>query len=299
MLASRTETVVLNHLALNIRHWGHAQAPALFMLHGWMDSSASFRFLVEALQADWHVIAPDWRGFGDSAWERGSYYAPDYLADLDALLEHFSPDRPVRLVGHSMGAMVAGLYAGIRPERVQALALVEGFGLAETRPEEAPGRYARWLKERRQTPAFAPLVSIDAVAGKLIERNPRLAADRAQWLAAALTRVDAEGRLVYRADPCHKMVNPVLYRLQEAQACWRRIACPVLWVFGGDMWDHPMARGVFDTLDIRRACFARLHEVTVPDAGHMIQWEQPEALARELENFLLGPAQAITPRAAD
>ncbi|TDR77896.1 alpha/beta fold hydrolase [Paludibacterium purpuratum] len=270
----------------HLRQWGNEQAPLLVLLHGWMDSSATFQFLVEALRQEWHVVAPDWRGFGDSDWNRDSYYPADYLADLDALLEHLSPHRPVFVVGHSMGAMVAGLYAGIRPERVRALALVEGFGLPDSKPDEAPGRYARWLKENRQPPAFLPLPSLEAVAAKLLERNPRLRPDRALWLAEQLTRFDAaSGQWVYRADPCHKMVNPILYRLREAQACWRRIACPVQWVMGGDMWDHPMARGVFDTLDSRRACFAKLSEVTVADAGHMIQWEQPEALAQALETF--------------
>jgi pimeloyl-ACP methyl ester carboxylesterase len=284
-LPSRSETVILRQHRYHVRHWGAEGAPRLFMLHGWMDSSATFQFLVDALGGDWHVIAPDWRGFGDSEWNRGSYYFPDYLADLDALLQHYAPDAPVTLMGHSMGAMIAGLYAGVRPERLARLVCVEGFGLAATRPEEAPGRYARWLREQHNTPGYQPLGTLDEVAARLIERNPRLDAARARFLAAALTH-ERDGALCYRADPRHKMVNPVLYRLEEAKACWRRIACPVLWVIGGDMWDHPMAKGVFATLDERRACFARLSEVTVPEAGHMIQWEQPERLAEAVRPFL-------------
>ncbi|EEG07708.1 alpha/beta fold hydrolase [Pseudogulbenkiania ferrooxidans] len=285
LLTSRSETVILRQHRYHVRHWGADGAPRLFMLHGWMDSSATFQFLVDALGDGWHVIAPDWRGFGDSEWNRGSYYFPDYLADLDALLQHYSPDTPVTLIGHSMGAMIAGLYAGVRPERLTRLVCVEGFGLAATRPEEAPGRYARWLREQHTMPGYQPLGTLDDVAARLAERNPRLDSARARFLAAALTH-EIDGTLRYRADPRHKMVNPVLYRLEEAKACWRRIACPVLWVIGGDMWDHPMAKGVFATLDERRACFARLSEVTVPEAGHMIQWEQPERLAEALRPFL-------------
>lgn len=287
MPLSHSEFITLRQRKVHLRHWGAGSAPLLVLLHGWMDSSATFQFMVDAFQQDWHVIAPDWRGFGDSQWNDGAYYSPDYLADLDALLEHLSPTQPLRLAGHSMGAMVAGLYAGIRPERIRALALIEGFGLADSRAQEAPGRSARWLREMRQAPVFAPLAGLESVAAKLIERNPRLPAERADWLAQQLTVTDDTGVLRYRADPRHKMVNPVLYRLQEAQACWRKIVCPVLWVIGGDMWDHPMAKGVFDTLDSRRACFARLQEVTIADAGHMVQWEQPERLAEALEAFLL------------
>jgi len=282
---SRSEFLTVNGRRYHLRRWSNAEAPLLVMLHGWMDCSATFQFLVDALGDGWQVAAPDWRGFGLSQWNDGSYYAPDYQVDLDDLLEQLSPNAPVRLIGHSMGAMIAGLYAGIRPERVAKLALVEGFGLTETRPAEAPGRYARWLRESRQESAYSPLASLDEVAVKLVERNPGMSADRARWMAEQLTEPRSNG-LVYRADPRHKMVNPVLYRLEEAKACWRRIACPVQWVIGGRMWDHPMARGVFDTLDERRACFADLREVTIAGAGHMIQWEQPERLAEELAAFL-------------
>ncbi|MBI3144194.1 MAG: alpha/beta hydrolase [Pseudogulbenkiania sp.] len=284
-IPARSETLILRQHRYHVRHWGPDGAPLLFMLHGWMDSSATFQFLVEALGGGWHVIAPDWRGFGDTEWNRGSYYFPDYLSDLDALLQHYAPDTPVTLIGHSMGAMIAGIYAGVRPERLARLVCVEGFGLPATRPEEAPGRYARWLREQQNTPGYQPIGTLDEVAARLIERNPRLNPERARVLAAALTR-EVNGTLRYRADPRHKMVNPVLYRLEEAKACWRRIACPVLWVIGGDMWDHPMAKGVLATLDERRACFDQLSEVTIAEAGHMIQWEQPERLADALRAFL-------------
>src|SRR5262249_61373974 len=111
--------------------------PKLVLLHGWMDVSASFQFLVDALRGDWYVIAPDWRGFGLSQWVASGYWFPDYIADLEALVAQVSPDAPVNGVGHSMGGNVAGLYAGVRPARVAKLALLEGVG-----PPAAPGRHA-------------------------------------------------------------------------------------------------------------------------------------------------------------
>ncbi|HJV06411.1 MAG TPA: alpha/beta hydrolase [Chromobacteriaceae bacterium] len=284
---SRSETCLINQRRYHVRHWGPADAPLLVLLHGWMDCSATFQFTVDALQHEWHVLAPDWRGFGHSQWNDGSYYFPDYLADLDALLARYSDNQPVRLVGHSMGAMIAGIYAGVRPERIAQLALVEGFGLSQTQPEEAPGRYARWLKETACTPAFNPIRDLPQVAAKLMERSPHLSLPRAQWLAQQLTRPDGAQQLAYLADPRHKMVNPVLYRLEEAKACWRRIQAPVLWVIGGDMLEHPMAKGVFDTLDERRACFPQRKEVVIAQAGHMVQWDQPQRLAETLETFFL------------
>jgi pimeloyl-ACP methyl ester carboxylesterase len=205
---------------------------------------------------------------------------------LDALLEQLSPDAPVRLLGHSMGAMIAGIYAGVRPERISHLILAEGFGLNPTRPAEAPGRYQRWLKESRGEHGFEPLASLTAMAEKLQARNLRLTAERAAWLAEALTRPLPDGRRTYRADPRHKMVNPVLYKLEEAQACWKRITAPVLWLIAERNAEHPLMSSVMQTLDQRRACFANLSEVTIADAGHMLQWEQPEAMAQAVEAFL-------------
>ena len=285
---SQSETLILNRHRYHLRRWGPSDAPLLVLLHGWMDSSATFQFLVDALPDGWQVAAPDWRGFGDSDWNHGSYYFPDYLADLDALLDALSPQQPVKLLGHSMGSMIAGIYAGIRPERVEKLVLAEGFGLAATKPAEAPGRYARWLRETRDAPEFGDLQSLDAVAAKLLERNPRLTPERAQWLARELTRQRDDG-LYYRADPRHKMVNPVLYRLEEAMACWQRISAPVLWALGGDTDDHPLAKSVAASMPQRRACFAKLQETVIADAGHMLQWEQPEALAAAIHAFFSQP----------
>src|SRR5256885_13949939 len=121
MKPSQSEFVQIRGLRYHCRCWGGERAPKLFMLHGWMDVSASFQFLVDALRRDWRVIAPDWRGFGLSEWAKSdSYWFPDYFADLDRLLEHFQADSPTTLVGHSMGGNVAAMYAGIRPERVRS-----------------------------------------------------------------------------------------------------------------------------------------------------------------------------------
>lgn len=258
------------------------------MLHGWMDHSATFQFLAEAFTRRYQVIAPDWRGFGGSDWNSGSYYSPDYLADLDALLAHFSPRHPVNLIGHSMGGMIASLYAGIRPERVASLVSIEGFGMPDSQPADAPERYARWLEQKRSGMDFGPLASLEMLVARMQRRQPHLTRERALWLAEQWTTTDPHGVLHYRADPKHKMVNPVLYRLEEAKACWRRIACPVLWVIGGAPEHSASAQAVFNTLDERRSCFARLSEVTIANAGHMVQQEQPEALAKAIEDFLSG-----------
>ena len=103
MKASASEFVDVRGVRYHIRRWGDWHAPRLFLLHGWMDVSASFQFLVDALREEWCVLAPDWRGFGESGWNiGGGYLFADYLADLEALLDRYSPHTPASLIGHSL-----------------------------------------------------------------------------------------------------------------------------------------------------------------------------------------------------
>ncbi|MEY5003729.1 MAG: hypothetical protein RL678_1538, partial [Pseudomonadota bacterium] len=191
---SRSEFLTLRGLRMHIRHWGADAAPKLFLLHGWMDVSASFQFMVDALASDWHVIALDWRGFGLS--ERVAtdcYWFPDYLADLDAMLDVLAPEQAVTLVGHSMGGNIATLYAGVRPQRVSRLVNLEGFGLANTVPAQAPNRYAQWLDELREPPSMRSYPSREAVAERLRKNNPRLTPERAIFLSDHWAVPDAHG----------------------------------------------------------------------------------------------------------
>jgi pimeloyl-ACP methyl ester carboxylesterase len=285
--ASRSEFLDIRGLRYHVRTWGSESAPKLFLLHGWMDVSASFQFVVDELRRDWHVIAPDWRGFGLSEWTNDSYWFPDYIADLDALLHHFQPDGPANLIGHSMGGNVANLYAGIRPERVAKLVLAEGFGLPPTKSEKAPERYAQWLDERRESPTLRPYSTFSEVVQRLKTNNPRITDERAAFLAMHWAEQMPDGSIRLRADPCHKMVNPVLYRIEEAMACWRRIAAPALWLWGDDQWMMKWMRGDKALLDSYRSCYRSLSEQTIADAGHMMHHDQPMRFAHAVESFLL------------
>lgn len=292
MISSRSEFIVVRGLRYHVRHWGRTGAPKMFMLHGWMDVSASFQFVVDALQRDWHVIAPDWRGFGltDKA-PGGAYWFPDYLADLDAIFWHYAGGEPACIVGHSMGGNVAMMYSGVRPERIAKLVNLEGFGLQSTVPEQAPHRYAEWLKEERDPPVMSDYASQEAVAQRLMKNNPRLTQQRAGFLAAHWAAPDAEGRWHIHGDPGHKRTNPVLYRIEEVLACWSRISAPVLWVEA----DHPhflrWAEGEEQAraeVDRRIACIPHVTVATVTGAGHMLHHDQPHAVATLIESFLIG-----------
>ena len=291
MKPSVSEFIDLRGLRTHVRFWGPPAGPQLFLLHGWMDASASFQFLVDALSRDWRVIALDWRGFGHSQWNKHSYWFPDYVADLDALLAHYSPDAPARLVGHSLGGNVACLYAGIRPERVASLATLEGFGLHVSDSAEAPERYARWLDLVRTGPSFNCYADRAELAARLRRGNPRLKPEQAAFLAEHLGQPSdkeaGEEAIVVAADPYHKLPNPVLYRLEDAKACWRRIVAPVLWVAATDSFIMKAYAGETGAAEYRDriACFRDIRSVMLEDAGHNMHHDQPQQLARLLEEF--------------
>jgi pimeloyl-ACP methyl ester carboxylesterase len=257
----------------------------MVLLHGWMDVSASFQFLVDALRKEWDVYAPDWRGYGMTGWGKSDcYWFPDYIADLDLLLEHIEKD-PVNLVGHSLGGNVAALYAGVRPGRVAKLVNLEGFGMQATRPEQAPKRYARWLEELRDPSQLRPYTSFAALADRLQAGNSRLTREKAEFLARHWGREEGAG-VVLRGDPAHKIVNPVLYRYEEVRACWQQVTAPVLWV-DADASDTLKRIGLDQAQHAeRRAAFRDLRYATVEDAGHMLHHDQPAAVARLIEAFL-------------
>jgi pimeloyl-ACP methyl ester carboxylesterase len=290
MTPSRSEFLTIRGLRTHVRHWGREGAPKLFMAHGWMDMSASFQFVVDALQGDWHVIAHDWRGFGLSDRPgTDTYWFPDYFADLEAILDHYSPDRPVNLLGHSMGGNIVSVYAGVRPARIAKLINLEGFGLPATDPAQAPGRYARWLDEVKAPPEMRGYASLEEVAARLQKTNPRLPAARAAFLAQHWAARNAQGEWEILGDPAHKMTGPLLYQVEEVLACWRRITAPVLWVEAEhtDMWRWmgPKEEARHE-VDRRLAQLAKVTPRMMPAAGHMLHHDQPEMLARMLEEFL-------------
>lgn len=288
MKPDRSEFLVLRGRRFHVRCWGDAGAPLLVLLHGWCDVSASWQFVVDCLRREWRVVAPDLRGFGLSAGNRAAYWFPDYLGDLDALLDHYAPDGAVDLVGHSLGGNLVSLYAGIRPERVRRLVNLEGVGLPRHPAEEAPERYAKWLEQLRgEPPEFRAYAHRADFAARLRKENPRLSEERAVFLARHLGDEAPDGSIRLAADPWHRLVNPVLYRVEEVMACWRGVAAPVLWVTGAasNVLQNVFA-GQEDEYRARIACFRDLHEVVVADSGHNLHHDQPGEVARLIEDFL-------------
>lgn len=299
---SRSETLPLRGIDYHVRVWAPAQSDAqlapLVLAHGWMDVAASYQFVVDAFSAGFlagrTVIAPDWRGFGLTRPKApvDHYQFVDYLGDLDRIVDHYAPGRPVDLVGHSMGGNVAMLYAGARPARIRRLVNLEGFGLAPTTAAEAPARYARWLDElqalERGELALKHYDSLEGVAQRLRKTNRRLGADKALWLAQHWAAADASGRWHILGDAAHKVVSPHLFRVEEVLALYAAITAPTLAVEAADdslaQWNQ--GRYTLDEYHTRLRQVRDCRTQRVEDAGHMLHHDQPCAVAQLIEDFL-------------
>lgn len=289
MKPSRSEFIAVRGLDYHCRTWGEPGAPLMFMLHGFQDVSASWQFTADALQKEWFVVAPDWRGYGLTAWSsEQSYWFPDYFADLDALLDHYSPEFPVRIVAHSMGGNICGMYAGIASDRVSKFVNIEGIGMGGRRQDPAPRRFAKWIAELRDGGSQRPYESFDDFADRMRAENPRLTEERARFLAEHWGKQEDDGTVVRRADPKHTLINPLPIPTEDMLACWQQIGAPVLWVEGAKSSLAGRIARDPEGYEERRAAIEDLQVIRVDDAGHNIHHDQPERLAEIIEGFMAG-----------
>ena len=284
----RSRRVLLpSGLASHVLEWGSEEGTldhTVLLLHGWLENAWAWEATAEAgLAGCFHLISVDLRGHGDSdrVGVGGGYHFADYLADLHDLIPLVARAR-LSLVGHSLGGAIAGLYAGTCPERIFRLALLEGTGLPKT--SGGPGRVAKWLRERgrvREKPQRS-YASLPEAAARLRESDPSLRPELALRLAEKGTAPGQDGRLRFKHDPRLTAGRPCSFDVERARPFWANVACPVL-IVEGERSDFRLPE---DEGRRRWSSFPNWRNAVLPDAGHMMQRDQPKALAGVLLEFL-------------
>jgi pimeloyl-ACP methyl ester carboxylesterase len=284
-----SRTIEANGLSHHVLLWNGPRERTVFALHGYLDQSTSLVALGDAIAAEGHrVVAPDFRGHGRTEWiPRGAYYHfPDYLADLTGLVDALAPasDGPITLVAHSMGGSVATLFAGTYPERVRALALLEGTGPPRMPPEIAPDRTRRWLEGLSRRNARDPrrIASLDEAVERLrVTHGGTVPDDVLRRVAAELTRPHPDGDgLAWRFDPLHQTTSPMRFDADTFEQFAARIDAPVLLVDAGESGMR------YPDVSERQRAYRTATHVTLEGTGHMMHWTQPDRVASTVCAFL-------------
>ncbi len=270
-------------LRLHYSDWGNDTAPPLILIHGRRDHSRSWDAIAAALRSNFHVIAPDLRGHGDSDWAKGSSYnLPDFVYDLARLLGH-AQLKDVALVGHSLGGMIGLTFAGTYPDRVSRLAVLDGITVVPgQRTAPIHERISAWISQLdavadRKSRRFA---SIEAAAKRMLAHNRHLTPDQAISLAGHGVKRNADGTFSWKFDDYQQARAPYRLWADDYIGLWKRIACPTLLLRGDEsMLPDPQGAGVLGH-------FKQARYVTVAGAGHWLHHDRLHDVVAELRVFL-------------
>ena len=284
----RDHTFDVRGLKIHYAEWGDRTDVLLVLVHGFLDHARSWDPFIEVLQRVssrplW-IVAPDCRGHGDSGWvgAGGYYHFPDYVLDLDCLIQILGVPS-VHLMGHSMGGSISFQYSGTFPDRVKKLILVEGLGPPGLDFATAPLKMEKWLADMKtwKGKRTSEYSSVQSAAVRLRRENPRLSPELALSLAGHGTKRNGSGKWVWKFDPLHRTTCPQPFYVGHATEFLRRIQCPVLII-----WGERGYRSLRADADRRLAALARRSTVEIPEAGHMVHHDDPEGLARAATEFL-------------
>ncbi|MEA3387990.1 alpha/beta fold hydrolase [Sphingobium sp. CCH11-B1] len=274
---------------LHYLDWGNPSAPTLILVHGSFDHARSWDWTARALAQDYHVIAPDLRGHGDSGWSTdGAYMIANFVYDLAQLVDIHGRS-PVMIVGHSLGGSVSLRYAGLYPEKVHRIVAIEGLGLApallkDKKEKPLPDEWREWIDKRRMRAAKPPrrYLTIEAAVGRMRERNEHLSVEQALHLTTHGMNRNEDGSYSWKFDPYLNVMAPQAASDMDLLAFWEQIRCPALLCLGKDSWaSNPVKDG-----RIKHFRDARLVEFA--HAGHWLHHDQFDRFVSELRAFLEG-----------
>jgi pimeloyl-ACP methyl ester carboxylesterase len=271
-------------LKLHYVDWGNTDKPPLLLIHGGRDHARNWDWVAERLRDDYHIIAPDLRGHGDSEWARGSQYAlVDYVLDIAQLLEQLQLF-PILLIGHSLGGAIACQYSGIYPERVKRLVAIEGLGPPTEQLRRGPAyqRMQTWITQMRTFAGRYPrrYASLEDAVQRMQEANKHLSPAQARHLTMHGIYRNEDGTYTWKFDNYVRASSPYEFNMDEACSIWQRITCPTLLLRGTESWaSDPMQDG-------RADAFQRAQCVNISRAGHWVHHDQLDEFLTVTRAFL-------------
>lgn len=233
---------VSQRLKLHYADWGNAGAPPLILVHGQRDHCRSWDWVARTFRHHFHVVAPDLRGHGDSAWSGGNYPMSTYVLDLARFLDHLGTGQAT-IIGHSLGGNIAVRFAGTFPELVTRLVCIEGLGRPPAKQAERDSRtiderLRLWIAEQGTLLARRPrrYPTFEAAAQHMQAANRHLSPDQAHHLALHGARRNEDGSWSWKFDPLVRSSLPEDLTSDEIRFLWSRVSAPTLLVYGRDSW---------------------------------------------------------------
>ncbi|HYD50795.1 MAG TPA: alpha/beta hydrolase [Terriglobales bacterium] len=271
-------------LKLHYVDWGNPEKPLLLLIHGGRDHCRNWDWVAQALRSDYHIIAPDLRGHGDSQWAIGGAYSMiDYTLDVTQLLDALGVF-PVTIIGHSLGGSIALQYTGVYPDRVRQVVAIEGLGPPPgmIKPRPPHQRMLEWIGEMKALAQRHPhrYKSLDEAVARMQDANPHLKPERARHLTIHGSYRDEDGTYLWKFDNYVRAASPYLFNFQDATAIWSQITCPVLLLRGTESWASDPEK------DGRAKAFRDYTFFNIENAGHWVHHDQLEEFLRIVRGFL-------------
>ncbi len=271
-------------LRLRYVDWGNGAANSMLLVHGMRDHCRTWDSLARNFAPDYHVVAPDLRGHGDSEWVHGSsYHFLDYVYDLDQLVLQREL-APATVIAHSMGGTLALIFAACFPEKVERLVVIEAVGSWYARHEEKPlpERVREWVENTRALAGRLPrrYESLEDACARMQRANPHLSPEQARHLTVHGSNQNEDGTYTWKYDNYTHAWPAFNIPYRQLIELWKQITCPVLMINADGGFKHRV--GQDDTVDF----FQNGHTVNIADAGHWAYHDKLDEVVGTVREFL-------------
>lgn len=274
-------------LRLHYVDWGNRDAPPMLLVHGGRDHCRNWDWVAQHFRKDYHIIAPDLRGHGDSQWMiGGSYNQVDYVYDIAQLL-HQTQMTPVTILAHSLGGSIALTYTGLYPENVRKIVAIEGMGpppamIKQRLSSPADDRLRTWIGELRKNSGRLPrrYASIEDAFQRMQGENPHLNAEQARHLTVHGVNQNEDGTYSWKFDNYVRSFPPIGIPFDEIYKLWSNITCPALLIRGTESWASDPSK------DGRAEHFRNATVANIEKAGHWVHHDQLDEFVALTKDFL-------------